>query len=46
MVILASSFISRSNLENVRYVDIVQLIVFGMLLGIVIANLKSMYNNK
>jgi hypothetical protein len=46
MVIIGGSIISKNELENARLIDIVQLIVLGMSLGVLIANLKSIYWNK
>jgi len=46
IIIIGGFLISNSELENTRLVDIAQLIVFGMLLGVLIANLKTAYWNK
>ncbi len=46
MIIIASSFISNSTLENVRAVDIVQLVVFGALLGIMVTGIKAKFWKK
>jgi len=46
MIIIGSSMTSNSNFASTRNIDIVQLIAFGMLLGIFIANLKVKFLNK
>ena len=46
MVIIGSSLLSNNKLENARLVDIVQLITLGMLLGILIVNLKTIFGKK
>jgi hypothetical protein len=46
MLIIGGSLTSNNELENARLIDIVQLIVIGMLLGILIANLKTIFWNK
>lgn len=46
MIILISSLISNAALANTRSVDIAQFIALGVLIGIIIANLKTAYWNK
>ncbi len=46
MIIIGSFLISNSELENTRLVDIAQLVVFGVLLGVLIANLKTIFGKK
>jgi len=46
IVILGSSLLLHNELENARLVDMVQLVAIGVLLGILIANLKSIFANK
>jgi len=46
MIIIGSFLISNSELENTRLVDIAQLIAFGMLLGVLIGNLKTIFGKK
>lgn len=46
MVIIGSSLISNNELENARLIDMAQLVVIGMLLGVLIANLKSILWDK
>lgn len=46
MIVVISSLITGSRLENIRIVDILQLLALGTLLGILIANLKINYRNK
>ena len=46
MIILGGFLLSNSELANTRAVAIVQLIVSGMLLGILIVNLKALFDKK
>jgi len=46
IVILGSSLLLHNELENARLIDMVQLVAIGVLLGILIANLKSIFANK
>lgn len=46
MIVIASFLISNSELENTRLVDIAQLVVFGILLGVFITNLKTVFWKK
>jgi len=46
MIVIISSLITSSRLENVRAVDILQLLALGTLFGILIVNLRMKYRNK
>ncbi len=46
IIIIGGFLISNSELENTRLVDIAQLVVFGMLLGVLISNLKAIFRKK
>jgi hypothetical protein len=46
MIIIGGFLISNSELENTRLLDIAQLVVLGMLLGVLLTNLKATYWNK
>ena len=46
IIIIGSFLISNSELENTRFVDIAQLVVLGMLFGVLLAILKTTYWNK
>lgn len=46
MLLIGSSLLSNNTLENARPVDMVQLVALGVLLGILIANLKSNFAKK
>ena len=41
VIILVTSLLSNNTLENTRLIDMVQLVALGVLLGVLIANLKS-----
>ena len=41
IIVLVSSLLSNNTLKNTRLVDIAQLVAMGVLLGVLIANLKS-----
>ena len=46
LIVIGTSLTSNSELANTRNIDIVQLVVFGILLGVFIANLKRVFWNK
>jgi len=46
IIIIGSSFITNSKLENIRLVDIVQLVVIGIFIGLLIANLSAKFWKK
>lgn len=46
LAVIGSSLISNNELKNVRPVDIAQLIAFGILLGVLIVNLKTILWDK
>ena len=46
LIVIGTSLTSNSELANTRNVDIVQLVVFGILFGVFIANLKTVFWNK
>ena len=46
LIVIGTSLTSNSELANTRNIDIVQLVVFGILLGVFIANLKTVFWNK
>jgi len=45
-IIIGFTLVSNSKLENTRNIDMLQLIVFGMALGVLIVNLKTTYFDK
>ena len=46
LIIIGSFLLSDAELGTTRAVDIVQLIVFGMLLGVLIVNLVAKFRKK
>jgi len=46
MIVIISSLITSSRLENIRTVDILQLLALGALIGILIVNLRMYFRNK
>jgi hypothetical protein len=45
LVIIGSSLLSNNELGSARLIDIVQLVATGILLGILIVNLKKIFGN-